>query len=617
MRHTPSGRFVLALEAVVLTVVGLYFGQPVLMPLVTAVLLTFLLRPSVVWLERRRFPRPVAVGLVALAILAGFGAVGWAVTVQLHDLALHLDDYRGQVHAKLQTLKRSKPRALENLREIADDVAEAVAATPAGPDGKTRDERQQATDQSGGTEASAAVSPETAGPSGAGPDVPTSIPPAITVAPSSSPAFNAARFAWNALSNPLAMIAVTAVLVVFMLAEFEDMRNRLLRLAGQGNLTLTTRTLDDIGRRVSRFLTANAVVNGGFGLVIFVGLLLIGVHYAALWGFLAAALRFVPYVGPITAALLPIAMSILRSSGWMQPALVTGLFIVVELITNNVVEPLTYGRTAGVSTVALLISAAFWAWVWGPVGLMLAVPITVVLAVLGRHLPQFDWLAILLGDEPALATHETFYQRLVAGDADEAAELLDEQLAPGDRLAVYDRLVVPALALAERDCYQGRLEPRDKELVWRRIENLIEEQAPAHELLQAGHVCVTACPAEDEADELTLTMLSHVAPPTCALQRMESDLLASEKVLAVTRNPPHAVLISALGPGGTSQVRYLCKRLRHEFPRMRIIVGRWNYQGDRQRLAAGLQARGADQIVTTLQEAVDAIERIQPLPLSA
>lgn len=619
MALTSTSRVLVGLQAVVLAVAALHFGQPVLLPLVVATLFTFLLRPSVVWLERHHVPRAIAVVFVAMGILTLVGTLGWAVTKQLNDLALHLDEYRGNMRTKIEAVHHTKSRGIDNVRnlivEITDAVRDRGEAAKRSPPRETRFDREAArtnpddhaigehaetTDVTGhvapGTIPSPPASPETTSPS----------PVALM------------RTVLESLATPLATTAVVSVLVIFMLLEFEELRNRVLRLAGQTRLTVTTRTLDDVGRRISRYLLANALVNGGFGAVVALGLTLIGVDYAALWGFLAAILRFVPYVGPIVASGLAIAMAVVQFPDWTQPLLVVALFITLELFTNNVVEPLTYGRSVGVSTVALLVAATFWTWVWGPVGLVLSVPLTVVLAVLGKNIPQFEALGVLLGDEPALSPHEIFYQRLLAGDADEAAALLDEQLATSDRAVVYDRLVVPALVLAERDRQDGELDEQNKLFVWHNAGELVEENAPAqHKAGVAPHIRVAACAAQDEADELALTMLSHLVKPGCEVTIAAAGLMASEKTAAIANLAPDAVVISALGPGGSSQVRYLCKRIRQELPHTRIIVGRWGYRGDQERLSTSLKVRGADHIVTTLSEALDLIERIQPLPMSA
>jgi predicted PurR-regulated permease PerM len=616
MAQSPTSRFLLGLQAVVLIVAALYFAQPVLLPLVAATLLTFLLRPSVLWLERHRVPRALAVVIMAVGILLLITSVGWVVTRQLNDLALHLDEYRGNMRAKIETVQHSKTKAFDNVRGVIVEVVDAVRGKSgrAGVPSTTRLDSTADRPLS-----SSAIGDDDAGQS-AGTSQPEIVPVEPQIVATETPATSPVavlRLVWESLASPLTMIAVVSVLVIFMLLEFEELRNRVLRLSGQSKLTLTTRTLDDVSRRISRYLLANAAVNGGFGFFVALGLSLIGVDYAALWGFLAAVLRFVPYVGPIAAATLAVGMAVLQFPDWTHPLLVVGLFIGLELLTNNVVEPLTYGRTVGVSTVALLVAATFWTWIWGPLGLVLSVPLTVVLAVLGKNIPEFESLGILLGDQPALSPHESFYQRLLAGDADEAATLLDEQLAAVGRATAYDRLIVPALALAERDRHNGELDDEDKSFVWHNAHELIEENAPPEENSASRRIRVATCPAQDLADEMALTMLQHLAPSECEVVLMSSGLMASEKTAAVTQLGPDVVVISALGPGGASQVRYLCKRIRHELPRVRIIVGRWGYQGDRERLAASLKARGVDYVVTTLQDALNLIERIQPLPMSA
>ncbi len=208
------------------------------------------------------------------------------------------------------------------------------------------------------------------------------------------------------------------------------MRNRIVRLAGT-RLTLTTRTLDEIGTRISRYLLASALINGSFGLAVAAGLWLIGVDYALMWGFLAALLRFVPYAGPMLGAAMPTTMAFIQFPDWYHLALTAGLFLVLELITNNIAEPLLYGQSAGVSTVALLVTVTFWTWVWGPMGLVLAVPLTVVMAVLGDQVPALQPLGILLSDKPPLASFVSYYQRLLAQDVDEAASIVEEQVQGG------------------------------------------------------------------------------------------------------------------------------------------------------------------------------------------
>jgi hypothetical protein len=377
------------------------------------------------------------------------------------------------------------------------------------------------------------------------------------------------------------------------------------------------RALDEAGSRISRYLAAYALVNCAFGLLVFLGLSLLGVHYAMLWGFLAATMRFLPYVGVIVGAGLPICMAVIQFPDWTHPGLVVGLFVVLEVLTNSFVEPVTYGKSVGVSAIALLVSALFWAWIWGPMGLLLSVPMTVVFAVLGKHVPQLEALNILLGDEPALQPHVGLYQRLLADDMTEAAATFDLERAAHGPVAAYDRLVIPALALAERDGRHGGLDSSDFEVFWRNTATLIEKHSPVEPSYPRRTIVVVGCASRNRADELVLEMLRQCVGGECEIKVYGAQAMASEEITGISSSGAHAVVISDVGRGSDAHVRYLCKRIRRAVPRVKIIVGRWGFTGPGDRVDAGLRERGADQVVTTLAEAHDSISRIQPIPLSA
>ena len=257
--------------------------------------------------------------------------------------------------------------------------------------------------------------------------------------------------AFGPLVDALATTGLVVVLAVFMLLERQELRNRVIRLAGFRRIGRTTKALDEAASRISHYLLMQSLVNGIYGLGVGVGLYLLEVPHALLWGFLGAMLRFVPYVGPWIAALGPIALSLAVFSGWTRPGLVAVLFVALELFTNLVLETLLYAGAAGVSAVGLLVAIAFWTWMWGPAGLLMATPLTVCLVVLSRHVPGMQFLATLLGDEPALSADAAYYQRLLAGDRDEATEIVEAHLATSDPETVYDTLMLPALAYARRD----------------------------------------------------------------------------------------------------------------------------------------------------------------------
>lgn len=603
MAVNKSARLLTGLQIIVFGGFTLYFGRTVLVPVVVAILLTFLLRPAVVWLERYRIGRGPAVSIVGLLVVMFMLTIGWTLTQQFHQMALHLNEYQGHVRQRMEVFRGARLQSVENVRALIRELTEGPPSRPAdratpSPDVMQESERPP-------------IAIEVEG-------KPESIEIKAVVPPQSSMA-ESIQTIWMALSTPLASCAIVTVLVIFMLVGFEELRNRLLRLAGKSRLTVTTRTLDDVGRRISRFLMMNALVNGGFGILVYAGLTVIGVDYAALWGFLAALLRFVPYAGAVVAATLPFAMAVIQFPDWLHPLGALGWFLLLEVITNSFVEPLTYGKTAGVSTVALLVAATFWSWIWGPMGLLLSVPLTVVLAVLGKNIPQFEALGILLSEEPALDPKDVFYQRLVAGDIDEASTLIEDQLHERPRIRVYDDLLIPTLSLAERDEMQGTLDRGEKELVWDNIKDLLDEHSPPEtdEDVRDDRVRIVGCAAQNLADDLALEMLRYSSADEYEVICRGSELMASEKLADFAHRPPDAVLISSVAPGGITHIRYLCKRIRQENPKLRIIVGRWGFEGDRVRLSENLRSRGADQVVFELAAAHDALRRIPSNPVIA
>ena len=254
----------------------------------------------------------------------------------------------------------------------------------------------------------------------------------------------------------LGELALAIILVIFMLQQREEFRNRLIRLVGYGRVAPATRFVDEAGQRISRFLLMQALVNGSFGLVLGAGLLALGVKFAVLWGFLGAMLRYLPYVGPYLAAVLPVSAALAFTEGWTTTLLVIGLFGTLELVVANVIEPKIYGQSMGVSEIALLVSAAFWAFLWGPIGLVLSSPLTVCLVMLGRYVPQLEFLAVLLGDEPALDLKDSFYQRLLVRDQDEAEELIIERQKTEPAEAIFDSMIIPALCAARAAAFAAR-----------------------------------------------------------------------------------------------------------------------------------------------------------------
>lgn len=588
----------LATFAIVILVVGcLYWAKPVLVPTALAVLLTFLLSPVATWLQRRGLPRALAVAsTVSMAALV-IAAIGWLFTSQLLLLADKLPTYKGNVTRRIAELRRHSEGSLfEKVGDFLEDV-ETALTSPAPGDGDRR---------------------------------PTPIP----VTPLSDPLDASAYFASAApFLAPVGSFGLTFVLVIFMLVRREDLRNRVLRLIGQGRMVATTKALDEAGHRLSRYLLAQFCLNVGFGVVVATGLSIVGLPHALLWGMLAGLLRYIPILGPWLAAILPVSLSLLISDGWLQPLAIVAIFAAFELTSNLIVEPLVYGQSIGVSPAVLMLAIAFWTWLWGPLGMVLAAPLTVCLAVLGKYVPQFKFFDVLLGDTPVLTPEIHFYQRLVARDLDEALEIArhESHALPWERLC--DRLLIPVLINAKRDLEVGELTHDDLRFIVRAIRDLAEELSnlpraavsvdAAESDEEQGHARLTilACAAADDADHVALELFARTA--TSQAQHVDivsAELLASEIVSAIQRERPAVVLIVALPPSGLARTKLLCKRLRSRGAETKIVVGRWGESGSgdsgdsktrsSEAIHHELLALGADYIGTSLEQSLSQLTEL-------
>ena len=556
---------------VALVVVGLYWLQAVLIPLALAVLLTFLLSPVVGTLQRRGLGRVPSVLVTVLLALSILGVIGWTLTRQLVTLADELPRYSLNIHQRIADLHgASQGGSMEKVQQAVEDVVGELQKTGKG---------------------------------GPGPK-----PLAVVLEPPSILAH------LPTLLQALASAGVVTVLMIFMLLERRELRDRVILLIGYRRMTATTRALDEAGARISRYLLMQSIINGSFGVAVGLGLFLIGVPYAITWGCLAAALRFIPYLGAFVALLLPLALSLAVFSGWLQPALVVGLFLVLELITGWVMEPWLYGQSAGVSPVALLIALTFWTWLWGPVGLLMATPLTVCLIVLGKHLPALRSIVVLMGDRPVIEAKARYYQRLLARDQDEAIDIVEACVNTDGRESVYDAVLLPALYYAKQDRDRGLLSEDDAQFVGqatREILDVLAHDAPVSSVRDSGDLSVNdpgdtpvrilGCPARDEADAVALEMVRHLLDP--ARYRIEvsgTGMLTAEVVAWVGLHRPALLCIGAVAPGGLSQARHLCKRLRSQYPELKIVIGRWGLHDEKEPDREHLLAAGADYVETTV-----------------
>lgn len=500
---SKSSRLVV-LAAVCIVVAALYFAQVVLIPLALALLLSFLLAPLVTRLERWKLGRVPSVLIVTLVALGAVVALGWTVAVQVVNLGENLPQYRANIVKHVNDIRGDGTGTLdaigENVKQLTKELAEEPATRPAETRPTSRPSTQPGradTDtllaqvlekwrQSQDEQAQRlervrkdAVQPDPPLERGAVPERPVFTQ---AVPPKRTPLELVGSYL-SLVAEPLGTAGLVIVFVIFMLLQREDLRDRMIRLIGKGQIHLTTTALDDAATRISRYLLAMSIVNGTYGVGITIGLWLIGKVFGGgvpfpsvvLWGVLCAVLRFIPYIGPWMAAAFPIALSFAVYESYAPFVAVVAMFVVVELLSNNLMEPWLYGSSTGMSTLAVLVAAVFWTWLWGGIGLLLATPLTVCLVVIGKYVPQLAFLDILLGDEPVLEPPSRVYQRLLALDQEEAAELAQEHLAETSLERVYDEVLLPALAMAEQDRHKGKLDENRQQFIYGAMRDMIEE----------------------------------------------------------------------------------------------------------------------------------------------
>lgn len=570
------GRNWLTFAGTVLVIAVLYLAQALFVPIALAILLSFLLEPVVTPLQRR-IGRIAAVLVVVMLTFAMLGVVGWATTRQLGLVIQELPSYRQNIRQKVRDIRSAGDDSVGALQDAIEDIRKEI--DPGGP------------------------------------PAPPAQPVVVQDEVESGPWRLFPTGAGSVLA-PLGTAGLVIVLVVFMLLERQDLRDRLIRLFGHGRVTGTTRAFDEAGSRVSRYLLTQSLINLSYGVGVGIGLWVLGVPYPVLWGFLGAALRFIPYVGPWVAAVAPTLVALAVLEGWTRPLLVAALFVTLELFTNLVLETVFYAGAAGISQVGLLVAVAFWTWLWGPLGLLMATPLTVCLAVLGKHVPGLGIVTTLLSDQPVLEPDVRFYQRLLAGDQDEAMEILEEHVKSAAPGSVYDALVIPALTYAERDRMEGSLSLDEERTVLAGASELVDELAmgiaadDAEPPAPGTRVRVLGCPARTEADALALRVLGHVVGPAVALDVLDQPPSTFEVIRLVRERGYDVVCIADLPPGAPSRARHLGKRLRAARPEVKLLIGRWGPETLQDESSnQTLRLAGADHVGTTLDETAAELHR--------
>jgi predicted PurR-regulated permease PerM len=591
------------MSAVIAAVVvsALYFGRPILVPLALAILIAFALSPLLRLLRKLHLGRVLSVLLSVLFAIVVIAGIGTFIGSQAAKIAAQLPLYQTNLLKKVQSIRgaaansgivRSTTTVLNN---IGNEVAGAAPGTTSNP-----------------------LAPRNR-------PVPVQV-----VKPRTTP-IEVIENVLGPLVDPLISMTIVIVFVGFILLQKEDLRDRFIRLAGYQDLQRTTLALDEAADRLSHYLFSQTIINTCFGGIVGTCLWLIGIPNAGLWGLLSGIMRFVPYVGVPLSALFPLALGIAVDPGWSKVVWTAALYITVESVTGQLIEPVVYGRNMGLSAVAVVVAAIFWTWLWGPVGLLLSTPLTMCLVVMGRHVEPLQFLDVLLGDQPPLAAEESLYLRMLAGDPDTAALEAEAFVRNNSLMDYFDEVTIKALALAQRDHDRGVLK-RDRlqsirETVDMLIENLSDrddvpegvqgedEPTPplptddAEQLPESWRgrpvLCVSGRSALDEA---AAALLGHVVEKHGIGARVVSASDVSPTQLArLNVSDVQVVCVSYLDPGNYKNARYLVKRLKKRMPQAHPIAGFWGYAESDSHYLDSIEAMEMDDVVSSLGQAVERI----------
>jgi predicted PurR-regulated permease PerM len=613
--ETPGLSGLLTLAVAVVVVAGLYLGRTVLIPITLAVLLSFLLAPIVNLVRRIHFGRVLSVIVAVLLALGVIMALGGLIGAQIAGLAQDVPNYATTIRSKIETVQNFALRRMNGVMRGVGQQLEPPA--PILPKNATTTQNAQK-------------------------------PMQVEVREPDPTPIQLAERVIMPIVDPLSTTAIVLIVAIFVLLQREDLRDRLIRLFGSSDLHRTTAAMNDAARRLSRYFLTQLGINTAFGVITGTGLFLIGVPSPMLWGMIGLLLRFVPYIGAPLAAVLPLALAAAVSPDWTMMAWTAGLYLVTEAIAGQVVEPLLYGHSTGLSPFSVVVSATFWTWLWGPIGLILSTPLTLCLVVLGRHVERLEFLDVILGDRPALTPVESFYQRMLAGDPDEARDQAEVLLRDRALSSYYDEVALKGLQLAANDAARGVLTGVQLEKIKASMQELIddldehddlepdattalegattalsrsEQDVPKHPApggipedalppawrTRAPVLCIAGRGPLDEAAASMLSQLLHKSGLKARVLRHEAA--SRMHIAALDGEGVLMVCLCYLEIGGTpSHLRYMLRRLRQRLPAARLLVGLWPVEQEQailtdDRLRAAV---GADVYTSSLREAVEA-----------
>jgi predicted PurR-regulated permease PerM len=580
------------LVIVAVLVIGVLFLAKVLfLPMAFAVLFAFLLAPLVNWLERVHLPRSLAAILVILGFATLLGAGTWMLFTQLVAVTNDLPIYRDNIAQKMQAIHSPSNSAFSRARREVERLSDelGLANSTAVLDAPPRNPDDQ--------------------PIGTTPERP------VQVREVARPTGRLDQL--GGILEPLTMSLLCVVFTFFVLLQREDLRNRVIHLSGDRNLSVMTEAIKDASGRISRYFSLQLTVNLIYGTLIFTALYFIGLPHAVLFGSLAGLLRFVPYVGAPVAALLPTMLSLAVFHGWEHSLLIVLTFLVMEVVTANYVEPRIYGKHTGLSALAILVAAGFWTLIWGPVGLVLSVPLTVCLVVIGSHVPALKFLTVMLGDQPVVPPGTCYYQRLLAHDEREAAEILDTCLKDTSLENIYDSVVIPALILSEQDRKTGDLDEENIDFIRQTTRELIDElgfrktneseESPVPQQRRSQPAKVLCVPVRDQTDELGVMMLCQLIEAGGNHAVAIPNLRADEILASISSENPDIVFLSGIPPFGMARAHRLYRTIRSRHPDLKVMIGIWGFTEDVGKASQTISRGDAAHISVTL---ADAVERV-------
>jgi predicted PurR-regulated permease PerM len=570
----------------VLILASLAWAKEFLLPLILAILISFLLAPVVSRLERWHFPGAVAVLSVVVIAFAFIGALCSTLSLQGLDLVNSLPKYQDNIHAKWLAIQKGPPGPLNlaftNVGSMISDLGKVSASA-------------------GGAQKME--------------------PTKVQIVSATDSVFALVRSSLTPVIGPIGEFAIVVVLVVFLLLERKRLRARFLRLIGHSRVATTTLAVDEAGSRLSGFLVGQLMVNTGFAILLGIGLFLIGIPNAFLWAVLTLVLRFLPYVGLWISAFFPLALSIAISAGWREPLLTLGLYGILEVLTNNVVEPFVLGGSTGMSPLAIIVSALFWTWLWGPIGLLLATPLTACLVVLGRYFPAFHVCSVLLASEPPTSAETKFIRLLTEGRMPEARALLQELGAMQLSIGIVEELILPTLRAIENDLYPGAGSPT-KSRIYAQLRELLEEmtvEIPTEleqppEQSKSGKPGIAIMPFMGEGDEIVGSVIARLlAVEGIATHLLSWRTLRAEKVERLKELKCTWILLSAIESRSVYTAGRMANSIKLEVPGARILLGLWSLPTEgAARWIRRVKESSGSALYTNIEEAIRGIASLVP-----